>query len=99
MSNISGGEANGMNLQRQMSFSSQTTTNEAQSAFIDSITIDPQSRPITPHNPEPRKKPTSVGRTESYRRARGQDDDKPRIIKRNDTYNSLPRSKKQVKHL
>ena len=69
------------------------------SMFMDSIIADPQSRPVTPHNPEPRKKPLSVSRTESYRRARGQDDDKPRVVKRNDTHNSLPRSKKQVRQL
>eukprot|EP00090_Calanus_glacialis_P027954 TRINITY_DN4457_c0_g1_i1.p1 TRINITY_DN4457_c0_g1~~TRINITY_DN4457_c0_g1_i1.p1 ORF type:complete len:1674 (-),score=340.16 TRINITY_DN4457_c0_g1_i1:2371-7392(-) len=99
ISNISGIQTTSSNLQRQTSFSSQAATNDAQSMFMDSITADPQSRPITPHNPEPRKKPSSVSRTESYRKARGQDDDRPRIIKRNDTYNSLPRSKKQVRQL
>eukprot|EP00092_Neocalanus_flemingeri_P012677 GFUD01013661.1.p1 GENE.GFUD01013661.1~~GFUD01013661.1.p1 ORF type:complete len:1234 (+),score=333.98 GFUD01013661.1:335-3703(+) len=103
MSNISGGmQTTSSNLQRQTSFSSQATTNDAQSMFMDSIIADPQSRPITPHtphNPEPRKKASSVSRTESYRRARGQDDDRPRMAKRNDTYNSLPRSKKQVRQI
>jgi len=99
LSSISGAQTTSSNLQRQTSFSSQAATNDAQSMFMDSIIADPQSRPITPHNQEPRKKPSSVSRTESYRKARGQEDDRPRMIKRNDTYNSLPRSKKQVKQL
>jgi len=99
MSNISGIQTNSSNLQRQTSFSSQAATNDAQSMFMDSIIADPQSRPITPHNPEPRKKVSSISRTESYRKARGQVDDTPRMAKRNDTYNSLPRSKKQVRQL
>ena len=99
LSNIGGIQTSSSNLQRQTSFSSQATTNDAQSMFMDSIIADPQSRPITPHNPETKKKVSSVSRTESYRRARGHDDDRPRIVKRNDTYNSLPRSKKQVRQL
>jgi len=99
LSNISGVQTTSSNLQRQTSFSSQATTNEAQSMFMDSIIADPQSRPITPHNPEPKKKVSSVSRTESYRRARGHEDERPRIVKRNDNYSSLPRSKKQVRNL
>jgi hypothetical protein len=99
LSNISGAQTTSSNLQRQTSFSSQAATNDAQSMFMDSLIADPQSRPVTPHNPQPRKKPASVSRTESYRKARGQEDERPRVIKRNDTYNSLPRSKKQVRQL
>ena len=95
LSNISGAQTTSSNLQRQTSFSSQAATNDAQSMFMDSIIADPR----TPQNQEPRKKQSSVSRTESYRKARGQEDDRPRIIKRNDTYNSLPRSKKQVKQM
>ena len=37
-----------------------------------------------------RKKSSTISRTESYRRARGTEDDRPKVVKRNDTYNSLP---------
>ena len=77
------------------SFSQQT--NVAQTAFMDSLIVESISRPttpgpaLTPSTSEPRKKVSSISRTESYRRARGTEEERPRV-KRNETFNSLPRS-------
>ena len=75
------------------SFSQQT--NVAQTAFMDSLIVESISRPttpgVTPTTTEPRKKVSSISRTESYRRARGTEEERPRV-KRNETFNSLPRS-------
>ena len=71
-------------------------------AMLNSLIVDHMSRPTTPHHPsqtgsspdsqpsDQRKKSSTISRTESYRRARGTEDDRPKIVKRNDTYNSLP---------
>merc|ERR1712062_740691 len=75
------------------SFSQQT--NVAQTAFMDSLIVESISRPttpgLTPSTAEPRKKNSSISRTESYRRARGPEEERPRV-KRNETFNSLPNS-------
>ena len=70
-------------------------------AMMNSLIVDSMIRPTTPHHPpqtgsipdgqpsDQRKKSSTIGRTESYRRARGTEDDRPKIVKQNDTYNSL----------
>ena len=70
-------------------------------AMMNSLIVDSMTRPTTPHHPpqtgsipdgqpsDQRKKSSTISRTESYRRARGTEDDRPRIVKRNDTYNSF----------
>ena len=65
-------------------------------SMMDTLIIDSLARPTTPHqDPRPPKKTSSVSRTESYRRARGAEADpeqrQPRVVRRNETYNSLPR--------
>ena len=65
-------------------------------SMMDTLIIDSLGRPTTPHqDPRPPKKTSSVSRTESYRRARGAEADpeqrQPRVVRRNETYNSLPR--------
>ena len=71
-------------------------------AMLNSMIVDHMTRPTTPHHPsqtgsrpdsqpsDQRKKSSTISRTESYRRARGTEDDRPKDVKRNDTYNSLP---------
>ena len=70
--------------------------------MMNSLIVDSMTRPTTPHHPsqtgsspdsqpsDQRKKSSTISRTESYRRARGTEDDRPKIVKRNDTYTSLP---------
>ena len=70
-------------------------------AMMNSLIVDSMTRPTTPHHPpqtgsipdgqpsDQRKKSSTISRTESYRRARGTEDDRPKIVKQNDTYNSL----------
>ena len=77
------------------SFSQQT--NVAQTAFMDSLIVESISRPttpgLTPTTAEPRKSHnSSISRTESYRRARGGTEEERPRVKRNETFNSLPRS-------
>ena len=66
----------------------------AQSAFMNSLIVESISRPTTPapHNTETKKKVSSISRTDSYRRARGTEEERPRVNRKNDTFNSLPRS-------
>ena len=80
--------------QRHNSSLSQSQTNKAQSAFMNSLLVESISRPTTPaaNYAEPKKKVSSLSRTDSYRRARGTEVERPAVERRNETFNSLPRS-------
>ena len=79
-----------------------TSLSPSTGKIMDSLMVDSMTRPTTPHHhsqtgssPEvqtldQRKKSSTISRTESYRRARGTEDDKPEVVKKNDNYKSIP---------
>ena len=102
-----GGGGGGGPQQRPTSSLSQSPVVNPQSAMMmDNLIIDSMSRPTTPHHPnhvpqqlvtptnpvpDGRRKVSSISRTESYRKARGTEDERPKVVRKSSTYNSLPR--------
>ena len=89
------------------SLSQSPAANPGQTVMMDNLIIDSMSRPTTPHHPnqylqqtvtpnnphapDNRRKVSSISRTESYRKARGTEEERPKVVKKSSTYNSLPR--------